>query len=83
MNFNFKYHQDHIQPKSFFTNVKLKKEGIDENKREEYYSIFNKIANLQLLQATENIEKSNLYFEYVSKNFYKQIRKIEKKLIVD
>ena len=27
--------------------------------------------------------KSNLYFEYVSKNFYKQIRKIEKKLIVD
>ena len=62
LNFNFKYHQDHIHPKSFFTNVKLKKEGIDENKREEYYSIFNKIANLQLLQATENIEKSNTHF---------------------
>jgi len=27
--------------------------------------------------------KSDLYFEYVSKNFYKQIRKIEKKLIVN
>ena len=27
-----------------------------------YYSIFNKIANLQLLQATENIEKSNTHF---------------------
>ena len=30
--------------------------------KDKVYSIFNKIANLQLLQATENIEKSNTHF---------------------
>lgn len=63
LNYNFKYHQDHIHPKSFFTKSKLKKMGISEDQIDQYIENFNSLANLQLLQANQNIEKSDKYFD--------------------
>lgn len=64
LNFSFKYHQDHIHPKSFFNKRKLGALGIADDKvKDEYMCRFNSLANLQLLQATENIEKKDKHFE--------------------
>lgn len=62
LNYNFKYHQDHIHPKAFFTKRKLKELGIAENQEDSYMEEFNNLANLQLLQATQNTEKSDKPF---------------------
>ena len=62
LNYNFKYHQDHIHPKSFFTKTKLKKLGISDDKVDLYSENFNSLANLQLLQANQNISKSDKHF---------------------
>lgn len=63
LNYNFKYHQDHIHPKSFFTKNKLKKLGISGDKIDSYIENFNLLPNLQLLQANQNIEKSDKHFD--------------------
>jgi uncharacterized protein with ParB-like and HNH nuclease domain len=70
LNNNFKYHQDHIHPKSFFTKRKLKEFGIPEDQVETYIEEFNALANLQLLQATQNIEKSDKPFADWIKNAF-------------
>jgi len=58
LNFAHKYHQDHIHPRSFFTKRQLNTLGItDESLKEEFISRFNKLPNLQLLQANANTEK--------------------------
>jgi len=62
LNYNFKYHQDHIHPKSFFDKRKLKVFGITEDQLDAYLDEFNNLANLQLLQSTQNIEKSDKPF---------------------
>jgi len=58
LNYNYKYHQDHIHPKKYFTSKKLLKQGVNVAKVEDYLDRFNKLSNLQLLQANENKEKS-------------------------
>ena len=64
LNYSFRYHQDHIHPKSFFNKRKLGTLGItDEKIKDAYLSRFNSLANLQLLEATENIEKKDKFFE--------------------
>lgn len=64
LNYSFKYHQDHIHPKSFFNNRKLINLGITDDKvKQQFIDRHNSLANLQLLQATENIEKKDKYFE--------------------
>lgn len=64
LNYSFKYHQDHIHPKSFFNKRALNNLGIvDDKLKEEYMSRFNSLANLQLLEATSNIEKKDKQFE--------------------
>lgn len=64
LNYSFKYHQDHIHPKSFFNKRKLGTLGItDDMVKDEYISKFNSLPNLQLLQATENIEKKDKQFQ--------------------
>ena len=56
---NYEFHQDHIHPKKHFTDKRLKKLGIEPaEKREQYLARCNSLANLQLLQATPNQEKS-------------------------
>lgn len=63
LNLNFKYHQDHIHPKSFFTKKNLSENGIEDiQTRENFVSNFNKLSNLQLLQANQNIEKTDKHF---------------------
>lgn len=62
LNYNFKYHQDHIHPKAFFTIPKLRELGITEDQVDACMEEFNSLANLQLLQATQNIEKSDKPF---------------------
>lgn len=64
LNYSFKYHQDHIHPKSFFNKRKLGALGISDDKmKDEYINRFNSLANLQLLEATENIEKKDKQFK--------------------
>jgi hypothetical protein len=64
LNYSFKYHQDHIHPKSFFNKRKLSSLGVvDDNAKDKYMDKFNSLANLQLLQATENIEKKDKHFK--------------------
>lgn len=58
INHDYEFHQDHIHPKKLFYQKSLKAEGIStEAEREQYVARFNKLPNLQLLQATPNIEK--------------------------
>jgi uncharacterized protein with ParB-like and HNH nuclease domain len=61
---DYEFHQDHIHPKRYFTNKRLKKLGIEpEELRENFLERFNRLANLQLLQATPNQEKSDTMLE--------------------
>lgn len=70
LNYNFKYHQDHIHPKSFFTKTKLKKLGMNDDQLDSYNKNCNSLANLQLLQANQNIEKSDKHFvEWLKQSF--------------
>ncbi|MDA3807924.1 MAG: DUF262 domain-containing protein [Thiomicrorhabdus sp.] len=62
LNFTYKYHQDHIHPKSFFTKRKFKELGVSEEQIDAYTAQFNNLPNLQLLQATQNSEKSDMQF---------------------
>lgn len=62
MNQNFKYHQDHIHPKSFFDKRKLKKNLSDESQITFFKENYNKLPNLQLLEGTQNIEKNDNHF---------------------
>ncbi|MFC4633351.1 DUF262 domain-containing protein [Dokdonia ponticola] len=71
LNYSFKYHQDHIHPKSFFYKRKLDELGITNVKiKDEYISKFNNLSNLQLLEATTNIEKRDKPFEEWLKERY-------------
>ena len=64
LNYSFKYHLDHIHPKSFFNKRKLTSLGIiDEKEKDEFISRYNSLPNLQLLQATANTEKNDEFFE--------------------
>lgn len=63
LNYNFKYHQDHIHPKSFFSKRNLRKLDIAEEDIDGYRSQCDKLSNLQLLQANQNIEKKDKHFE--------------------
>jgi uncharacterized protein with ParB-like and HNH nuclease domain len=53
-----KFHQDHLHPSDSFTNSKLKKEGIPEDKFKIWQLKKDTLANLQLLQGTENESKN-------------------------
>lgn len=57
---DYEFHQDHIHPKKYFTDKRLKKLGIEPaERRQEFIARCNCLANLQLLQATPNLEKSD------------------------
>lgn len=59
LNYNFKYHQDHIHPSSFFNKKYLRKMGLSEENVEAYITACNSLPNLQLMQSTQNIQKSD------------------------
>lgn len=56
------YHQDHIFPQSLFDTQRLNEVGIPLAQQARYRERMNRIGNLQLLSAPENIEKSNQEF---------------------
>jgi len=62
LDFRNLFHVDHIFPKSQFTKSKLRKRGISEENVDKYQKYFNHLGNLQLLEATPNIEKLNKDF---------------------
>lgn len=71
LNHNYKFHQDHIFPKKFFSHRELIKLGIEnEDQRVQFMNSFNSIANLQLIQETENLEKNATPFsDWLHKNY--------------
>lgn len=70
LNSAYKYHQDHIHPQSLFKSKILIKQGVKPEEVELYLAEFNKLPNLQLLEATSNIEKSDKPFdEWLNANF--------------
>lgn len=63
LDFRNVFHEDHIFPKSFFTRNKLLKAGVEDILVDEFLQRFNRIGNLQLLEALPNIEKSDRPFD--------------------
>jgi len=56
---DYEFHQDHIHPRKKFTPKRLEAAGIQpESTRDEYAEKRDMLPNLQLLQATPNLEKS-------------------------
>ena len=51
------FHVDHVFPRSRFTDAKLKKAGVPEERVEEFKEMADSVPNLQLLEGTKNIEK--------------------------
>jgi uncharacterized protein with ParB-like and HNH nuclease domain len=76
LNNSFKYHQDHIHPQSHFNKRKLKSLGVPDENIDSYLNVFNSLSNLQLLQATENIEKkAKLFGEWLSSNYPEKLQR--------
>lgn len=70
LNRNYSFHMDHIFPKKFFGERKLKKYGIPEGDIKFYMDNYNNIANLQLLEGNQNKQKSGTDFkEWFTDNF--------------
>lgn len=63
LDYNNKFHMDHIYPKSKFTKTSLVKKGVEKDRIDEYINHVNDISNLQLLAAIPNIEKQDKDFE--------------------
>ena len=58
INHDYDFHQDHVHPRKHFTLSQLRMRGItDQEEQNRYQERFNKLANLQLLQETQNMEK--------------------------
>jgi hypothetical protein len=57
------FHVDHMYPKSAFTLRRLKKRGIKGDAIQFCMDNYNFLGNLQLLEATPNLEKSNMDFD--------------------
>ena len=72
LNHHYTFHQDHIFPKKFFTDRMLKQLGIeDQSLRDKYKAVYNSVPNIQLIQETENLEKSATPFAEWVNLFYK------------
>ncbi|MCF8219456.1 MAG: DUF262 domain-containing protein [Bacteroidales bacterium] len=63
LDYNNLFHVDHIFPKSKFTKAKLRRRGINEERIDIYQKYVKYLGNLQLLEATPNIEKFNKDFD--------------------
>ena len=62
INFNEKYHMDHMYPKSKFKRKYLQEKGISEDNINKYIDNVDTIANLQFLKGVVNEEKLNKDF---------------------
>lgn len=64
------FHVDHIFPKSKFTTKNLRSLNINKNDIQNYMDSVNSISNLQILEATPNIEKLDTDFDDWVKSVY-------------
>jgi uncharacterized protein with ParB-like and HNH nuclease domain len=71
IDFDQRYHKDHIHPSKYFTDAKLKNQGIsDIEKVKQYQDRKDRIANLQLIPATRNEEKGGkLFYKWFECNY--------------
>ncbi len=70
LDFRNKFHEDHIHPKSLFTNTKLSKRNLDKEDIKVYREKVNCIGNIQLLEGSTNHQKSDKDFDiWVSENY--------------
>jgi uncharacterized protein with ParB-like and HNH nuclease domain len=70
LDFNNKFHQDHIYPRSLFKKTNLKERNYDVSKYEEYREKYNLLGNIQLLEGKQNQEKNNKEFDqWLADNF--------------
>jgi len=63
LNYNYKYHQDHIHPQSAFKTKTLRKHVPSEAIAKKFVERFNLLPNIQLLHSTTNFEKSDKNFD--------------------
>lgn len=79
LDFNNKFHIDHMYPKSVFNKKELNKRGIvDGQEVQKYMDNVNSIGNLQLLAAIPNIEKQAKDFdEWFNENYISDLEKME------
>ena len=78
LDYNNKFHIDHIYPKSKFTKTSLSKRGVAADKIDEYIDNVNDISNLQLLAAIPNIEKQDKDFaDWFASNYPSDTDKIQ------
>ena len=65
-----KFHQDHINPVSLFTDAKLRKHGISEDKWKRWQDMKDRLPNLQLMEGSENESKNKTPFkEWLNKTY--------------
>ena len=70
VNLRHQIHVDHIFPKKRFSSSRLKRAGISEEKVDDFIDCKDRLANLQLLQGAENIDKRDkLPSEWLSEQF--------------
>jgi uncharacterized protein with ParB-like and HNH nuclease domain len=81
LDYRNKFHEDHIFPKTLFTEKKLLKSGIVEGKIEFYLGNYNCLANLQLLEGIPNQEKSKTPFDVWIKEKYPKL--IDRKVYME
>lgn len=63
VDFRNKFHVDHIFPRSKLKPGNLQKEGFTVEDAQEFHEMVDMLPNLQLLEGSENIEKSDKYPE--------------------
>ncbi len=52
------FHQDHVIPRSLFTDDRLRDAGVPEERWDRYKELRDRVGNLELLLPEENVEKS-------------------------
>ncbi|MBA4851238.1 DUF262 domain-containing protein [Emticicia sp. BO119] len=63
LNFNYTFHIDHLYPKSKFNQRMLRKLNVMDEDVEYYLSYVDSLPNLQILESTPNIQKSDSLFD--------------------
>lgn len=82
LDYNNRFHIDHIYPKSKFTRKSLERKGVPVNKVDEYIAHVNDISNLQMLAAIPNIEKQDKDFaDWFTANYTTDTDKINYRTI--
>ncbi len=65
-----KFHQDHIHPASLFTDAKLRKHEIPQDKWKKWQEMKDMLPNLQLMEGSENESKNKTPFKQWLDNTY-------------